>query len=279
MAAHRNPESYVGATPLNRDAPRFSADIDVFHDRQERVVEAALNDSAVLECAGYRVEWLRQLPTIYTAAVTKGDDGTRLEWVADSDFRFFPTMRDELFGYVLHPVDLAMNKAMAAAGRRELRDLVDLVTIHETILPLGAVVWAAVEKSPGFTPEGLIAEIRRNSNYPRTEWLTLISSEPLDPKDIMGRLRGALDEAETFVTQMPTEKAGLLFLKDGRVSQPDPGRLDDYRTHAGQRRGGVADQRRNRLRHVGAVQEASDPIVRGAIFTRWSFGSLPLRQA
>ena len=36
---------------------------------------------------------------------------------------------------------------------------------------------------------------------------------------------------------MPTEKAGLLFLKDDHVAQPDPGRLDEYRTHAGQRRG------------------------------------------
>jgi hypothetical protein len=238
LAAHRDPESYVaGATPLNRNAPRFSADIDVFHDRQERVAEAALHDGAVLEAAGYNVAWLRQMPTIYTAAVTTSDDGTRLEWVVDSDFRFFPTMRDEVFGYVLHPVDLAMNKVMAAAGRRELRDLVDLVTVHQTILPLGAVVWAAVEKSPGFTPEGLIAEIRRNSNYPKTEWLKLISSEPLDPKNVTARLRGALDEAEAFVTEMPTEKAGLLFLKDGHVAQPDPGRLEDYQTHAGQRRG------------------------------------------
>lgn len=238
LAAHRDPESYVGgATPLNRNAMRYSADIDVFHDRQERVAEAALNDSKVLEGAGYNVAWLRQLPMIYTAAVTKGDDGTRLEWVVDSDFRFFPTLRDEVFGYVLHPVDLAMNKAMAAAGRRELRDLVDLVTVHQTILPLGAVIWAAVEKSPGFTPEGLIAEIRRNSNYPNSEWLNLISSEPLNPKDILGRLRGALDEAEAFVAQMPTEKAGLLFLKGGHVIQPDPSRLGEYQTHAGQRRG------------------------------------------
>jgi hypothetical protein len=61
---------------------------------------------------------------------------------------------------VLHSVDLAMNKIMAAAGRREVRDIVDVVTIEETILPLGAVVWAAVEKAPGFTPGGLIAEIR-----------------------------------------------------------------------------------------------------------------------
>ena len=90
-------------------------------------------------------------------------------------------MRDETFGYVLHPVDLALNKVMAAAGRREVRDLVDLVTIHETILPLGAVIWAAVEKSPGFTPEGLIAEIRRNANYPAAEWRALITTGPLDP--------------------------------------------------------------------------------------------------
>jgi hypothetical protein len=92
-------------------------------------------------------------------------------------------------------------------------------------------------KTPGFTPEGLIAEIRRNSNYPKAEWLNLISSVPLDPKDIMGRLRGALDEAEAFVTQMPTDKAGLLFLKGGHVAQPDPSRLGEYQTHAGQRRG------------------------------------------
>ena len=73
----------------------------------------------------------------------------------------------------------------AAAGRRELRDLVDLLTVHETILPLGAVVWAAVEKSPGFTPEGLIAEIRRNLNYPRAEWQKLISSAPLSRRMIL----------------------------------------------------------------------------------------------
>lgn len=183
------------------------------------------------------VAWLRQLPLMYTAEVTQGAASTRLEWVADSDYRFFPTVQDETFGYVLHPVDLAMNKVMAAAGRRELRDIVDLVTVHETILPLGAVIWAAVEKSPGLTPEGLIAEIRRNANYPAADWRALQSSEPLDPKDITARLRAALDEAEAFIARMPTDKIGLLFLEAGEVVQPDPDRLDDYQTHAGQRRG------------------------------------------
>ena len=182
LAFHRDPESYVpGAAPLNRDAPRFSDDIDVFHDREERVAAAALDDARTIQAAGYRVSWLRQLPLIYTAEVAQGDASTRLEWVVDSDYRFFPTTPDATFGYVLHPVDLAMNKLMAAAGRRELRDIVDLVTVHERILSLGAVVWAGVEKSPGFTPEGLISEIRRNAHYPAADWRALRTSQPLDP--------------------------------------------------------------------------------------------------
>jgi hypothetical protein len=238
LASHRDPESYVaGAAPLNRNAPRYSSDIDVFHDREERVAGAAFEDAKSLDAAGYLVVWLRQLPLVYTAEVKKDNGSTRLEWIVDSDFRFFPTMRDETFGYLLHPVDLATNKVMAAAGRREVRDLVDLVTIHNSILPLGAVIWAAVEKSPGFTPEGLIAEIRRNSNYPAADWRALQATEPVDVRDISARLRKALDEAEAFVMQMPTDKMGLLFLKNGKVMQPDPGDLGTYETHAGQRRG------------------------------------------
>ena len=238
LASQRDPESYVaGATPLNRDAPRYSGDIDVFHDREDRVASAALTDARTLEAAGYGVRWTRRLPAIYTAEVMRQDAATRLEWVVDSDFRFFPTMQDETFGYVLHPVDLAANKVMAAAGRREVRDIVDLVTVHETILPVGAVVWAAVEKSPGYTPEGLIAEIRRNSNYPSAEWRALVSTGPIDPNKIMTKLRSALDDAEAFVSRMSTDNLGLLFFQAGRVVQPDPDRLDTYQTHAGQTRG------------------------------------------
>jgi hypothetical protein len=53
----------------------------------------------------------------------------------------------------------------------------------------------------------------------------------------MTRLRDILSEAEAFIARMPTSKAGLLFLKYGHVAQPDPERLQEYQTHAGQRRG------------------------------------------
>lgn len=238
LAAQRDPESFIGGSiPINRNTLRYSGDIDVFHDREERVAEAAQNDVHTLQQAGYGVQWLRQLPSIQSAQILHAQDSTRLEWLVDSDYRFFPVVTDEEFGYVLHPVDLAINKAMAAAGRREVRDLADLVTVHKTILPLGATIWAAVEKSPGFTPEGLIAEIRRNSRYPESEWRALVTVKPIDPVEIISRLRAALDAAEIFVRQMPTEKAGLLFLEQAKVVQPDPAHLELYETHAGQRRG------------------------------------------
>lgn len=66
------------------------------------------------------------MPAIYTAEIAGPNGSTRLEWVVDSEFRFFPVVRDETFGYVLHPVDIAANKVMAAAGRREVRDIIDL---------------------------------------------------------------------------------------------------------------------------------------------------------
>jgi hypothetical protein len=238
LATHRDPESYIaGSTPLTRETSRYSSDIDVFHDREERVGQAATEDTALLQRHGYRVKWTRPGPGVYAAQVERADAKTKLEWVADSDFRFFPTMPDETFGYVLHLVDLATNKVAAAYGRREPRDVVDLLTIHERILPLGAVVWASVGKALGFTPEGIINEIRRNARYTAADFRRIDSDPPIDPAATMTRLREVLGEAEGFVARMPTDKAGLLFLKDGDVVQPDPDHLGGYQAHAGRNRG------------------------------------------
>jgi hypothetical protein len=61
IASHRNPESYVaGSTPLNRGEFRSSDDIDIFHDREERVAQAALEDAATLQEEGLEVKWVRR---------------------------------------------------------------------------------------------------------------------------------------------------------------------------------------------------------------------------
>jgi len=117
LAGRRDPESYVaGGVPVNRSGARVSNDIDIFHDREESVAVAAIADAQALVDAGYTVRWIRQQPAIYSAVIGSAGGETKLEWLADSDFRFFPAIKDEEFGYVLHIADLAVNKAMAAAS-------------------------------------------------------------------------------------------------------------------------------------------------------------------
>jgi hypothetical protein len=99
------------------------------------------------------------------------------------------------------------------------------MTVHERILPLGAAVWASVGKTLGFTPEGIINEIRRTARYTEADFRRVASDPPIDPAATMTRLRDILGEAEGFVARMPTYKVGLLFLKDGRVVQPGSARL------------------------------------------------------
>lgn len=238
IAKNRDPEAYVaGGTPLNRSGPRVSEDIDLFSEGTERSAAAAQADIAALRSAGFEVSTLRQLPGLVAAEVSDGNDKTRLEWVVDSDFRFFPALPDPDFGYVLSAVDLAVNKLMAAIGRREPRDIVDLLALHEEYLRLGAIVWAAVQVAPGFTPEGLLAELRRNSRYETSAFDRVRAASPINAADIFARIGQAIQDAEAFVSRMPTSKCGLLFLEDGRPVQPDPDRLSQYTEHAPARRG------------------------------------------
>ena len=135
------------------------------------------------------------------------------------------------------PLAAAVLTKAASAGRREPRDILDLVFIHENYIPLGAVVWAAVAKDPGFSPESLIAEIRRNARYRADDYADLAVAEPVDAAKVSRDLRQILDAAESFVAKMPVGQEGLAYLLDGNVVQPDPDNLAVYATHAGKRQG------------------------------------------
>jgi hypothetical protein len=239
LASQRGPDSYVaGGVAINRDGPRFSADIDIFHDGDDRLLAIAESDAAVIAGAGFKVTWLPGRGSGKRAVLVEGmGETTQLEWVADADFRFFPAQKDALFGYVLHPADLATNKASAAADRRVPRDIVDLVTIHERILPLGAVITAAVGRFPGTTPEEMLAEIRRHGTFTADEFQALATDHPIDPRQLHKRIKTMLDDADAFIALLPSEAVGVLFLDGGKPVQPDPAALGRYLRHAGARRG------------------------------------------
>jgi hypothetical protein len=238
LAAQRNPESYIaGGVPINRDGPRYSADIDIFHDSDEQLDKAVSADAAALETAGYHLTWERARQSRREASVTLGPDTMKLEWATDTAFRFFPTQSDPLFGYVLHPVDLAANKASAAADRRVPRDIVDLTTIHETILPLGAVLSAAVGKFPGVTPEEMLAEITRHSRFSTADFQALATEFPIDQAALHHRVRAMIEAAEAFLARLPSDAVGYVFMDGERAVQPDLQALGKYSRNPGAIRG------------------------------------------
>src|SRR5207245_1639099 len=118
------------------------------HDAAAVVAACAEQDAETLRAAGYNVQWTLRQEGFFRALAGAGDDHVRLDWANDSAFRFFPVQPDEDLGYCLHPADLAVNKALALAGRSELRDFLDILSIDATYLGLGAVMWAACGKDP-----------------------------------------------------------------------------------------------------------------------------------
>jgi hypothetical protein len=238
LATQRSPDSYIaGDVAINREGPRFSGDIDIFHDSEARLESAVKADAAALTAAGYSVTWERVREGKREATVARRGEAMPLEWVTDAAFRFFPTQPDELFGYVLHPADLATNKASAAADRRVPHDIVDLVTIHETILPLGAVLCAAVDKYPGVTPEEMLAEITRHSRFTAEEFGALATEEPVDVPSLHRRIRGMIEDAECFIAKLPSDAVGVIFMDGEKPVQPDVSAFDKYLRNPGAPRG------------------------------------------
>jgi len=166
ISANRSPESHIaGGIALNYapGSPRFSEDIDIFHDVEEAVIKASDLDVMCLEKAGFTVE--RQLwgPLFRRITASKLGESVKVEWAQDSAWRFFPIQQDPVLHWKLHPFDALTNKALAMAARAEARDLVDLVNHASATIPLHTIVWAACAKDAGFTPLSLLEWMRRNA--------------------------------------------------------------------------------------------------------------------
>lgn len=226
LAEHRNPENYLaGATVLHRasTSPRYSQDLDFFHDVEESVAGSAEFDAEILRHNGYAVDWILRAPTFYRAVARKTDEQIKIEWAVDTAFRFFPVERDEMCGFRLHQIDAAINKLLALAGRREIRDFVDTLYVHETSLSLGALAWAACGKDPGFTPELLLDQMGRHAIYTEADLARLELARPLKLSDMKRQWLAAQDQALWLVQSLPAKELGCLYLgTNGHPVTPAP---------------------------------------------------------
>ncbi|MDE2654274.1 MAG: nucleotidyl transferase AbiEii/AbiGii toxin family protein [Gemmatimonadota bacterium] len=220
LASSRASDRYLAggtALHLSSTSHRFSEDLDFFHDSAEAVAESFARDSAMLEAAGYRVQVRLSQPGFIRAMVEADDrEATRIEWAHDSAWRFMPLVRLDDGGLVLHDVDLAINKVLTLAGRDEPRDFVDILHAHEHILPLGALVWAAVAKDPGFNPVSLLEQLKRRGRYRPEDIDELELVAPLDLVELKAAWRAALSDAAEFIRNRPYEEAGCLYYSPAR---------------------------------------------------------------
>jgi hypothetical protein len=240
LAVNRSPDSYLAggsALHIEPNSKRYSNDLGYFHDSEQRVATAFAQDSSLLAQSGYAVEILMQQPGFVRVLVRKGKEATKIEWAHDSAWRFLPTVRSARSGFQLSPIDLGINKLLALVGRDEPRDYLD---IHEamTLLPLGALCWAAAGKDPGFTPAMLLDLLRRRGKYRPEDFARLHLTHPIDLPALKVRWLAALDDAERFFPTRDPREVGCLYYSRAkrRFVQPAPG--EEVVPHYG-RPGGV----------------------------------------
>jgi len=181
----------------------------------------------LLKGAGYDLELEISQPGFIRAVVSRNDEATRIDWAHDSAWRFMPPIRDPMGGFVLHDVDLAVNKTLALAGRDEPRDFIDILFVHGRVLPLSALTWAAVGKDPGFTPLSLVEFLRRRGRHRPEEVARLNLAVPYDPVASKVLWLGALDDAEAFARSGPTDEVGCLYYSPQLQSFAVPDRETD----------------------------------------------------
>lgn len=243
LSANKSADSYLAggaAIHLEPNTRRYSNDLDYFHDAVERVAEAFAQDERTLRDAGHDVTVEVQLRGYIRATVSRGHASTKVEWAHDSAWRFMPTVRNDVVGFMLHPIDLALNKLLALAGRDEPRDFLDILDLHRSTLSLGALCWAAAGKDPGFTPLSLLEILRRRGRYHAEDFTRLKLARPIDLPALKQEWLDALADADAFVRSRPPGEMGCLYYSPvlERFVTPDASGPADAVPHYG-RPGGV----------------------------------------
>jgi len=241
LSENRTFDSYLAggaAILIEPNTTRFSRDLDYFHDSEARVAEAFTADRRLLEAGGYSIDVDLNQPGFVRAIVRKDEHATKVEWARDSAWRFMPTVRDDRVGFVLHPVDLAVNKVLALAGRDEPRDVLDALHLHRRVLVLGCLCWAACGKDPGFTPLSLLELLRRRGRVRAEDLARLDLAAPIDLHATKCAWLDALDSVGPFVAARPPEEIGCLYYSASERAFVDPREASDALPHFG-RPGGV----------------------------------------
>lgn len=242
LMMQRSPESvFAGGSVLQRHGHRLSDDYDIFHDSGTDVGAIASRDITALIGAGLQVDVALKYEGLVEADVwIHGHTPTKIQWVEAGAHNFFAPVPDSDFGWRLHMADLCVNKVLAAGGRRRVRDYVDLVLIHEHIMPLWHAAWAAPGKDSRWSPKSLIEKIAMTNRFQQDELEDDVLSTIALSAGHVGQIVGdAIEEARNIMDRLPDSAAGHLFIDEQSHLISDVDRIysGDYQilsvTHGG----------------------------------------------
>jgi hypothetical protein len=244
LSVNRTEDSHLAGGAALHAKPgslRYSEDLDYFHDSEKRVIAAFDQDRSLLEKNNYVCRIDMSQRGYIRCIVEQKKQATKVEWAQDTSWRFMPVQQDPDLGYVLHPMDLVINKMLALVGRDEARDYLDVIDSDEKILPLGAQIWAACGKDPGYSPNGILEMLKRRGKYRDEDFKRLHLLQPVDLHKLKSTWILAIENAEAFVQERPFEEIGCLYFSklQNKFFQPSKSTLmSELQIHRG-KPGGV----------------------------------------
>ena len=240
LAANRSDDSYLAggaALHIGPNGERFSNDLDFFHSAAELANRTCAADTIVLRAAGFEVRTVHEHRGFVSAIVRGHDDATILDWAHESAWRFLPLVAMADGGVMLHPIDLAINKLVALANRREPRDVADAIFADAHILPFPALVWAVVDKNPGLNPSSYLEQFRRRTLTPEdAAYLRFTGAYSVEAA--AQHFRRMIDAADAFIAANTHREPGAL-LQDRRTGSFFLPRSEDDWAHTREHRGAL----------------------------------------
>ena len=240
LAPQRSDASYLAggaALHIGPAGERYSNALDFFHSAADTANQTFVADAGVLRDAGYAVALIAEHRGFVSATVRRGGDSTILDWAHESAWRFLPLVDIAGGGVMLHPIDLAINKLVALANRREPRDLVDAIFADTHILPFPALVWAVVEKNPGLNPASYLEQFRRRTlTQEDAAYLRFTGTYSVEAASL--HFRRMIAEADAFIAANTRREPGAL-LQDRRTGAFFLPMSDDDWAHTREHRGAL----------------------------------------
>ena len=210
---------FADGAAIQQHGFRLSAHQDIFAVSDESLDDLVKADRTALEAAGFEVHSRIGFTGFRECLIVKSMIGTTvLQWTTALAHEFHGPVPDPQFGHRLHFADLAVNKALAAASRTEMRDFVDLWMLNRHVIPLWRMACGVPGKDVALNPFSVIERISFNwcravQKDDQVGKLLLTADVPLE--EVGGGLRDAMDEARLVLSDVQPEHYGRLQVGEG----------------------------------------------------------------